>query len=268
MMNPKLAVNCSILMQDVPLRERLAIVAEHGFRAVELWWPFADAAPSTGEVDRFASVIEESGLHLVALNLFAGDMPAGDRGIISWPGREDELEASLDVLVSLGHRLGVRMFNALYGNRLAGVAADEQDAVAVRRLARAARRLEECGGTVLLEPVSGFEGYPVKTAEDAVRILDRVAEEEGVSSLALLLDVYHLAVNGDDVDRAIDRFADRIGHVQLADAPGRGAPGTGNLPIWEWLGRVRESGYTGWVSWEYAATGPTALDAIAAGDRV
>lgn len=262
-------VNCSILLTDLPLLERPAAAAAAGFGGVELWWPFPAVAPDPDEVDALVRALEEAGVRLTGLNLAAGDMPAGDRGLMSWPGREAEVRANLDAVTAIAERTGCRHFNALYGNRLdgaggegddgsgrgGGVAAEAQDELAAANLHRAAQAVARVGGTVLVEPVSGVDAYPLRTAADAVAVLDRVAAEHGSTNLGLLLDVYHLAVNGDDVPAAISRYGERIAHVQVADAPGRGEPGTGELPIGDWLARVRETGYRGPVGLEYKAQG-------------
>ncbi|MDN5856769.1 MAG: TIM barrel protein, partial [Actinomycetia bacterium] len=96
------------------------------------------------------------------------------------------------------------------------------------------------------------------TAADALRAIDRAAGAGGADNLRLLFDVYHLAVNGDDVDAAIDRAAGRIGHVQIADAPGRNEPGTGELDIDRYLDRIAATGYDGWVGLEYKPSGASA----------
>ena len=108
---------------------------------------------------------------------------------------------------------------------------------------------------MLVEPVSGAPRYPLLTAADALAAIDRARRADNI---ALLLDVYHLAVNGDDVDAAIDAAAGRIGHVQIADAPGRNEPGTGKLDIDRYLDRIAATGYDGWVGLEYKPTGASA----------
>ncbi|QFU88453.1 hydroxypyruvate isomerase family protein [Amycolatopsis sp. YIM 10] len=244
-------VNCSILLTGLPLLERPAAARSAGFDAVEFWWPFADAVPADAEVEAFVKAIEEAGVRLTGLNLAAGDMPAGDRGLVSWPGREKELRDNVDVVVEIGKRLGCRTFNALYGNRIDGVAPERQDEIAVANLAHAANAVGTFGGQIVVEPVSGIEAYPLKTAADAVGVLDRV----GAENVRLLADFYHLAVNGDDVPAVISAHAGRVGHVQIADAPGRGAPGTGELPLDDWLGAIEAAGYSGLAGLEYKADG-------------
>jgi len=112
--NPPYLVNCSILFTELPILERPAAARAAGFDAVEFWWPFATAAPADDEVERFVSAVQDAGVRLVGLNFFAGDMPAGDRGLVSWPARSAEFVDNLDVAVgctataSTGPRRGSR----------------------------------------------------------------------------------------------------------------------------------------------------------------
>ncbi len=248
-------VNLSILFTELPLLERPAAAAAAGFDAVEFWWPFPVAVPSDSEIDTFARAIEDAGVQLVGLNFFAGDMPGGDRGLVSWPARSEEFRDNIDVTVALGQRLGCRAFNALYGNRVDGVSEQEQDDVAAENLALAAKAAAAVDAVVLVEPVSGAPRYPLLRAADAIGVIDRVQRESDADNLRLLFDVYHLSVNGDDVNAAIDVYADRIGHVQIADAPGRNEPGTGELPIASYLDRLEAAGYDGYVGLEYKPSG-------------
>lgn len=255
MPTPYYAVNCSIMMRDREVTERLDAVRAAGYEAVEFWWPFPTATPADTEIDAFIDGIRTAGVHLVGLNLFAGDMPAGERGVISQPGREDELRASIRIAAHIGSALNCRAFNALYGNRLSDVTPREQDELAVRNLGFAAAELSGIG-TVLVEPVSGADDYPLRTADDVATVLDRVESETGSGNAGMLLDMYHLAVNGDDVPAAIERHRSRIAHVQVADAPGRGAPGTGELPLAAWVDDLVSGGYRGWIALEYVGSEP------------
>ena len=254
MSGPGYAVNCSILFTELPLLERPAAAKAAGFDAVEFWWPWPVAVPGDTDVDAFVAAVQNAGVRLIGLNFAAGDMPGGDRGLVSWPARSGEFRDNVDVTIGIGERLGCRAFNALYGNRVEGVAPEAQDGIAAENLAIAARAAKRVEGPVLVEPVSGAPRYPLRTAADALAAIDRT----GADNVKLLLDVYHLAVNGDDVDAAIDAAAGRIGHVQIADAPGRHQPGTGELPIARWLDRISATGYAGWVAAEYVPEGPSA----------
>jgi hydroxypyruvate isomerase len=260
--NPRYAVNCSILFTELPLLERPAAVKDAGFDAVEFWWPFESAVPDDADVEQFERAIRDAGVQLVGLNFAAGDMPGGDRGLVSWPERSQEFRDNIAVTLGIGERLGCRAFNALYGNRVDGVDPAAQDDLGAENLALAAKAAAAIGGMVLVEPVSGAERYPLLTAADAVDVITRVERDAGVDNLGLLADLYHLAVNGDDVDKVIATQADRIAHVQIADAPGRNEPGTGTLPLLHQLEDLLAGGYDGWVGLEYKPSGTTAESLI------
>ena len=116
---------------------------------------------------------------------------------------------------------------------------------------------------MLVEPVSGPKPYPLRTAADVVAVLDRV-RAAGAANVGFLCDLYHLAINGDDLDAAIDRYADRVAHVQIADAPGRGEPGTGALDLDGHLDALDAKGYDGWVGAGVQAHGHHASSLLAA----
>lgn len=251
-------VNCSILFTELPLLERPAAAKAAGFDAVEYWWPFPAAVPDDREVEAFVTAVRDAGVQLVGLNFFAGDMPGGDRGLVSWTGRESEFRDNIAATIGIGEQLGCRAFNALYGNRIEGVEPEKQDELGAENLVLAAEAAARIGGTVLVEPVSGSPRYPLLTAADALGVIDRVHQASGATNVGLLADLYHLAVNGDDVDRVITDHADRVAHVQIADHPGRNEPGTGSLPLDEQLAALEQGGYSGWVGLEYKPSAASA----------
>ncbi|GAB3619812.1 TIM barrel protein [Glutamicibacter endophyticus] len=252
-------LNCSILLTELPILERAAAAKAAGFDSVEFWWPFAEAVPTDKQVDEFIASLKDAGVQLDGLNFFAGDMPGGDRGLVSWKGRCSEFKDNVAVVAAIGEATGCTSFNALYGNRLPDYSAAEQDELGLKNLLVATEGVAKIGGTVLIEPVSGTEAYPLKTAADALKVVDAV-KAEGNSNIALLADFYHMAVNGDDVSAVIEAHAKDFGHIQIADAPGRGAPGTGELPLFDWINRSRELGYTGKVALEYKQDAATAFE--------
>ncbi|MFC4000650.1 hydroxypyruvate isomerase family protein [Prauserella oleivorans] len=244
-------VNLSMLFTELPVLRRPAAAKAAGFDAIEFWWPFGSTAvPSDAEVDAFVSAVTDAGVRLVGLNFFAGDMPAGDRGLISWVGRQWEFRDSVAVAFDIARRLGTRTFNALYGNRLPGVQPAAQDELALSTLDWVCEEAAALDATVVLEPLSAAPQYPLHTAADAFAVIDKV----GRTNLTLLADLYHLTVNGDDVDSVIAEHTARIGHVQIADAPGRGEPGSGQVDLDGHLAALEAAGYRGYVGLEYKPT--------------
>ncbi|MCP9983432.1 hydroxypyruvate isomerase family protein [Actinomadura madurae] len=258
-MTRRFAVNCSILFTEAPLLERPAAARAAGFGEVEFWWPWpGEPDPPGADVDAFCRVIEDAGVRLIGLNLYAGDMPAGERGVLSDPSRVEEFRACLPVVRRIAGRTGVRSFNALYGQRLDGVAASDQDRVATENLVHAARSVGEFGGNLLIEPLArGLNGaYPLETAADAMAVVSRV-RAAGAANVRFLFDTFHLATNGDDLEKAAREHAADIGHVQIADAPGRGRPGTGRIDFDRLFAVLDGIGYTGRIALEYVPQGPS-----------
>ncbi|MDE3720091.1 MULTISPECIES: hydroxypyruvate isomerase family protein [Nocardiopsis] len=249
-------VNCSMLFTELPLHERPQAARDAGFDAVEFWWPFESATPPREEIDAFVAALDTAGVRLTGLNLFAGALPGPDRGVLSQPARSAEFLANLDVVVAIAERTGTTAFNALYGLRQDGVDPAEQDRLALENTVAAAEAVARVGGIVLIEPLSGAEGYPLRTARDGLDFVAKV-REAGADNVALLADLYHLAVNGDDVAAVVRDHAAEFGHVQIADVPGRGEPGTGALPIDDLLTAAQAGGYQGLVGLEYKPTVPT-----------
>lgn len=254
-----LVANISLLFAELPLLERIPAAKAAGFDAIEAWWPF----PSGGyddAVEEFLDAIEQARIQLAGLNFFAGDMSGGERGLVSRPDRQDEFAANVDAIVRIARRTGASGFNALYGQRQPGMDPAQQDQVGFDNLVLATRELTKVEGTVLIEPLSrGLNGaYPLETAEQAVELVERVRDATGTDNIGFLYDTFHLANNGEDLVSVIDRYATQIAHVQLADAPGRGAPGTGTVDFDSVLTALARVGYDRLVACEYVPGEQTA----------
>ncbi|MEU1129789.1 TIM barrel protein [Streptomyces sp. NPDC005900] len=250
-------VNLSILFTELPLLERPAAAAKAGFGAVELWWPWVDApTPEQSELDALKKAIEDAGVQLVGLNFYAGQLPGPDRGALSIPGEESEkFRANLAVAADFAQSLGCTALNALYGNRVDGVDPAVQDELALENLVLAAREADRVGAILLIEALNAPESpkCPLVSAPAAVDVVDKVNAATGLGNAKFLMDLYHLSMNGEDLPAVISRYAAKTGHVQIADNPGRGAPGTGSLPLEALLDQLRAAGYEGWVGLEYKA---------------
>ncbi|MEU4040754.1 TIM barrel protein [Streptomyces antibioticus] len=251
----RFSVNLSILFTELPLLERPAAAAAAGFDAVELWWPWPDSpTPAPAALDALRRAIEDAGVQLTGLNFYAGQLPGPARGALSLPGEESErFRANVEVTAGFAASLGCTALNALYGNRVPEADPAAQDALALENLVLAARAADRIGAILLVEALNRTESphYPLVGAPAAVAVADRVNEVTGLGNATFLMDLYHLSMNGEDLPRVIDTYAHRTGHVQIADTPGRGAPGTGTLPLADLLDRLRKAGYDGRIGLEY-----------------
>lgn len=251
----RFTVNLSILFTELPLLERPAAAAAAGFTAVELWWPWLDTpTPDQSELDALREALRDADVQLTGLNFYAGQLPGPDRGALSLPGEESEkFRQNIDVVADFAQSVGCKALNALYGNRVEGVEAAVQDELALENLVLAARAADRVGAILLVEALNEPESphYPLVSAKATVDVVERVNTATGLGNAKFLMDLYHLAMNGENLSDVIAEHTGVTGHVQIADSPGRGAPGTGDLDFVALLQQLREAGYAGYVGLEY-----------------
>jgi hydroxypyruvate isomerase len=243
--NMRFCVNVSILFTEAPLLERFGSARDAGFDAVELWWPRVEDQAAV------QSSIEDAGVDVVLLNFDAGDMPAGDRGLVSDPALQDTFRANVPVALELAAAIGCTKLNALAGHELPGLERDEQLELARDNVRFAADAAAGQGAQVLIEAVNTYENGPyllprTRGASDFAQSVDR-------DNVRLQYDAYHMQRMEGDITATIERHIGEIAHVQIADSPGRGQPGTGELNFHYILRRLDELGYDGHVGLEYKA---------------
>ena len=248
-------VNCSILFTELPLLGRPAAAKAAGFDGVEFWWPWDAMAPSGKQADAFVTAIADAGVELVSLNFHTGDMAAGERGLVSIPAAVSKFRENIAACVEIARRTGCRRLNAPYGNRVPGVDPAEQDAVATENLTLAATAAATAGADVLVEAINSVDvpAFPIDSSAKAIAVIEQIP----APNVGFLADLYHLAKMGEDPTSVLHRYRDRIRHVQVADPPGRGAPGTGTVDFAPLFWQLAVQGYTGWVGLEYLPSDPS-----------
>ena len=150
----RFCLNVSILFTEVPLLERFARARDAGFDAVELWWPSGE------DLAAVRAAIEDAGVEVIGLNFDAGDMPAGDRGLISDPARQEAFRANVPVALELADAVGCRKLNALAGHELPGMERVAQLELARDNVRFAADAARAQGAEVLIEAVNTYENGP------------------------------------------------------------------------------------------------------------
>jgi hydroxypyruvate isomerase len=240
---PKFSANLSFLYADLPFLERFAAAAKDGFRAVEYVGPYGFPAEDV------AAVLRANGLAQALFNLPAGNWDGGERGIGCHADRVVEFRAGVETAIRYAQALGCEKVNCLAGIAPAGTTAQERDAVLIANLQYAAPRLADAGIKLLLEPINlrDIPGFHVSTTHHAERLLDAVTSD----NLFIQYDIYHTQVMQGDLMPTYARLKDRIGHVQIADNPGRNEPGTGEINYGFVLSELDRLGYGGWVGCEY-----------------
>jgi hydroxypyruvate isomerase len=253
------SVNLSTLFTELPLLDRPAAAAAAGFDAVELRWPFPEPVPPQHQLDQLRRALDDAGTQLVELCFDAGDATSGDRGLLSRVSGTARFRANVDVVVAFAAATGCRLLNAPYGNREPGVSPDVQRRTGTENLVLAARAAERVGATVVIEALNDIDNpdYPITSSRGALALVDYLRTVHQVPNVAFLADVYHLARMGEPVQPLLERRGASFGHVQIADVPGRGQPGTGWLALPDMLSGLSASGYTGYVGLEYLPVGPS-----------
>jgi hydroxypyruvate isomerase len=243
---PRFAANLTMLWPELDVYDRFRAAAEAGFRRVEILFvhPLDPA-----RVDR---ALRDLRLELVLFDPAPGDWAAGERGLLSVPGREEEFLATVRDAVAAAKRFGTRRLNALAGIPK-GVPREAAQKTAVANLRTAVPLVESIGATLLVEAINSIDmpGYFADTVERAAALV----EGAGSNSVRLQLDQYHAGMMGTDPISALRKFAPLVAHVQIADVPGRNQPGTGKQPIPEFLEELDRLGYGGSVGLEYRPLG-------------
>jgi hydroxypyruvate isomerase len=247
---PAFAANLTFLWTELPFLERFDAAREAGFTRVEYMFPYEHPARQIRER------LDAAGLEQVLFNLPAGDWAAGDRGIASDPSRAKEFHAGVEQGLAYAKALDVAQLNCLAGLRLDGVDVAVQWATLVENVRHAARRLGAAGRRLLVEPVNTYDvpGFLLPTTSQGLALIDEVDEP----NVLLQFDAYHVQrMEGDPAGRLAAVLL-RVGHVQVADHPGRHQPGTGAIDFAALFALLDDSGYEGAVGLEYIPTPDTA----------
>jgi hydroxypyruvate isomerase len=251
----KFSANLSMLWASLPLEERIRRAADAGFEAVELWWP------GTADAERLPELTRSAGVRLISLNFDAGDMAAGDRGLMGDPARAEEFRGGVPAALAVAAACDCRQLNALAGRRLERYPLDEQLRCAAENARFAADAAAAQGATILIEAINVYDNGPclITDTSSASAFIRRV----GAPNVRLLYDVFHMQRMEGNLITTIDRHWDEIAHIQIADAPGRGEPGTGEINYPFVLRHLEQRGYTGYVGLEYRPTTERPEDSFA-----
>jgi hydroxypyruvate isomerase len=240
---PRFAANLTMLFTEVPFLERFDKAAKAGFTAVEFLFPYAWPA------EEIRQRLDANGLTLILHNLPAGDWDAGERGIACLPARVAEFREGVAKAVVYAQALGVKQLNCLVGKAPTGVADNVLRQTVVENLRFAAAELKKAGLRLLIEPVNTFDipGFYLNRTAQALSILDEV----GADNAFVQYDIYHAQRMEGELAATMHKHLPRIGHIQLADNPGRNEPGTGEINYPFLFAQLDRLGYDGWIGCEY-----------------
>jgi hydroxypyruvate isomerase len=240
---PQFAANLSMLYTELPFLDRFAAAAKAGFAGVEYLFPYAFAK------EQLVEQLRANGLVQVLHNLPAGDWDKGERGIACHPDRVGEFQDGVATAIDYATALDCKQVNCLAGIAPPGFEQDKIRETFVANVRFAADRLQEAGITLLIEPVNTLDipGFYLNRTTQALSILD----DAGSDNVFVQYDIYHMQIMEGDLARTIERNLARIRHIQLADNPGRGEPGTSEINYGFLFGHLDRLSYAGWIGCEY-----------------
>jgi hydroxypyruvate isomerase len=247
----RLAANLTLLFTELPFLQRFDAAAAAGFAAVECVSPYADPP------ERVRERLDACGLEFALFNLPPGDWAAGERGIGADPTRRGEFRQSVDTALRYARALGCETLHLMAGKIPTEADRQRWRETLVDNIRYAADAMGQAGITLVLEPINtrvDIPGYFYDTTDKVVEVMDLASRP----NVKLLFDVYHVQVMEGDLARRLEQLMPRIGHVQIADNPGRNEPGTGEINYPWLLSRLDALGYQGWVGCEYKPAGETA----------
>jgi hydroxypyruvate isomerase len=245
----QLAPNIELLFTEAgDYHDRVRAAAAAGFDAVEMWGPTgADAPAKPKDLPALKAALQESGVQLTA------QLAEPRTQFMIPPWDHSEFFRKLDEGVAIAQSLGCPRIVVGSGTGFGGWKRQVQLDKLIEIYTKAAAQTDGSGIVLVLEPVNVRVDHPGS-------LLDRTAEAVyvargvGSSYFGVLYDIYHSAVEGEDMAAELENAGELVRYVQLADAPGRGEPGTGSLDWTDRLGILRSAGYAGPIGLEYYPT--------------
>lgn len=243
----KLVANLSMLFPELLLLQRFAAAKAAGFHAVEIQFPYVES------IADIKAELQAHDLECVLINVPAGDLMEGGEGLAAVPGKEAEFAAALVECLSYVTALKVKRVNVLPGRCKDANKRTEYLQTFKRNLNTAAAMFKALGVTVTFEAINTFDmpGFLIHNVAQMLEII----EESECDNIKMQFDIYHMArMEGENLNQLISRYSQQIGHIQFADVPGRGEPGSGDLDFKTLFETIENSGYNGWVGAEYKPT--------------
>lgn len=246
---PNFSANLSVLFTEHALLDRFQAAANSGFKAVEIQFPYDEKA------QELKAAADEAGVEFALINVPAADLLEGGKGLAGIPGKEQEYQQALDLCVSYAEILEPRCVNVLAGREEDSEKHHDCHRTFVSNLRHTAEALDRMGIATVFEAVNteDMPGFLVHNLREQIEILEEVQHPD----VMLQYDVYHMTQMGEHVCENIFEHGHIIGHVQFADAPGRGQPGTGGIDFNAVFKAIDDSAFNGWTGAEYTPSGST-----------
>jgi hydroxypyruvate isomerase len=235
--------NLSLLFTEVQLINRFKAAKQQGFDTVEIQFPYSLSA------EILKNTLEEQQLKLVLFNVDADDLLHGGEGLACVPEKRDQFRQAVAQTLEYAKLLKPEVINVLPGCCFNENRKRDYLETFKENLCFVANALAPLGIKTVFEAVNirDMPGFIIHNGLQMLDILDQLKHLK----LFMQYDIYHMQMMGDKPDEFIARYAEKIGHIQFADCPGRGQPGTGQINFERVFSAIKNSAYSGWVGAEY-----------------
>lgn len=246
---PKFAANLSMMFNEVPFPERFAAAAKAGFKGVEFLFPYDYPV---ADVTRW---LKDNDLESALFNMPPGNWAAGERGIASIPGREEEFRKGVEKAIEYALSMGTPTIHVMAGLLPEGADRETHRVTYVDNVWYAAKELAKHDRTLVIEPINtrDMPGYFLNFQDEA----HDICKEIGEPNVKVQMDFYHAQIMEGDLTMTFRNHFDGIGHVQIASVPTRNEPDQGEIDYRHLFRLLDEMGYSGWVGCEYKPRGRT-----------
>lgn len=246
----RFSANLSMLFTELPLLERFRAAKQQGFDAVEIQFPYELPA---GEIQ---AVLQEQHLKLVLFNVAADDLLQGGEGLAAVPEKQAKFKRAVSQAVNYAELLKPACINVLPGSCFDSRRLPEYEITFLHNLRYAADAFAEIGVTTVFEAINSHD-MPGFIVDSSAKMLS-IWHELNHPQLRLQYDIYHMSRMREDCAVFLRQHIDKIGHLQFADCPGRGQPGSGAVDFASLFDLIASLPYPGWVGAEYKPVAATA----------
>ncbi|WP_158781407.1 hydroxypyruvate isomerase family protein [Pantoea sp. BAV 3049] len=247
----RFCANLKWLFTELPFEQRFMAAAQAGFRAVEY------ALPYGWPVGFLQEKLRANGLQQILINTPVGAAHSPQRsGMACQPDSVAAFQHGMLQALEYAEALGCPYIHLQAGLQPDNVTAAAALMQFLENIHWAKELAEKQGVILLLEAINrhdipGFFLSDYHFASDIVRQINS-------PSVRLMLDLYHCQVMHGDISRNIASLLPLAAHVQIADAPTRSEPGSGELNWHYVFSQLRRLGYDGWIGCEYRPLTSTA----------
>lgn len=245
----KFSANLSMLFTEKTLIERFQAAKKCGFDAVEIQFPYELSAETINQE------LKQHQLQLVLFNVDADDLLQGGEGLAAVPEKKEKFRDAVAQTVEYAKTLKPKFINILPGCCFDQRRLEDYQNTFQANLEFAVTTFAALGITTVFEAINTHDmpGFLIHSSKQMLQVLEAVNHPK----LLMQYDIYHMRRMDEDIVEFINQHAEKIGHIQFADDPGRGQPGSGDIDFSGLFSAIDQAGYQGWVGAEYKPVGVT-----------